>query len=52
MPARKTKYFPNIGTINIEKDTHLGDDNDKIGIVNERIMKKVKEKLKLVLGLK
>ena len=34
---------------NVEKDTRLGD--YKIGIVSEEIMKKVKEKLKLVLDL-
>ena len=34
---------------NVEKDTRLGD--YKIGIVSEEIMKKVKEKLKLVVDL-
>jgi len=34
---------------NIEKDTRLGD--YKIGVVNQEIMKEVKEKLKLVLDL-
>jgi len=34
---------------NIEKDTRLGD--NRIGVVDEEIMKEVKEKLKLVLDL-
>jgi mRNA interferase MazF len=34
---------------NIEKDTRLGD--KRIGVVDEKIMKEVKEKLKLVLDL-